>query len=72
MPHEGFVDPISEFTEHVTRATKASNGNSTPPVAEIMDGATITKMSRPLTESPPWRGLEEGWTCEETKRTVVE
>ena len=62
MPHEGFADPItsdgtgfrlnmaiSELIEHVTRATKASNVNSTPPVAETVDGATATKMSRPLT-----------------------
>ena len=62
MPHEGYADPImndgprfhldmpvSELTEHVTRAIKASDVSSTPPVVENMDGATITKMSRPLT-----------------------
>ena len=79
MPQEGFAEPIandgpgfhsnmpvSELTEHVTRATEASNGNSTPLVAETMDGATVTKMSRPLTEPPPHVGLKEGWTCKET------
>ena len=65
MPHEGFTDPItsdgtgfhsnmpvSELTEHVTRATEASNVNSSPLVLKTTDGATATKMSRPLTESP--------------------
>ena len=79
MPHEGFADSItsdgtgfcsnmhvSELTEHVTRATEASNVNSTPPVAETMDGATVTKTSRPLTDPCHARGLEEGWTCKET------
>ena len=69
MPHEGYVDPItndgprfcsnvpvSELTEHVTRAIEASDISSTPPVAKTMDGATVTKMSRPLTESPPCVG----------------
>ena len=69
MPHEGFADPIasdrtrfrsnmpvSELTEHVTRATKASNGNSTPLVVETMDGATVTKTCRPLTKSQPCVG----------------
>jgi len=64
MPHEGFTDPItsdktgfhsnmpvSELTERVTRAIKESDINSTPPVAETMDGETFTKTSRPLTES---------------------
>ena len=79
MPHEGFADPItsdetrfrsnmpvSELTEHVTRAIKARDVNSTPLVAETMDGVTVTKTSRPLTESPLHMGLEEGWTCKET------
>ena len=57
-PHEGFADPvtsdrtefylnipISELTEHVTRATEASNINSTPLVAETVDGVTVTKTS---------------------------
>ena len=62
MPHKGFADPvmnngprfhsnipISELTEHVTRAIEASDISSTPLVAEITDGAMITKMSRPST-----------------------
>ena len=65
MPHEGFADPvtsdgtgfhsnmpISELTEHVTQAIEASDVNSTPPVAETVDGATVTKLSRPSIESP--------------------
>ena len=71
MPHKSFADPvtsdgtrfcsnipISELTEHITRATKGSNGNSTPLVAETMDGAIVTKKSRPLTESPPCAGAQ--------------
>ena len=63
MPHEGFADPVtsdrtgfcsnmpvSELTERVTRPIEASDVNSTPPVAETTDGATITKISRPLTK----------------------
>jgi len=66
MPHEGFADPItsngtrfhsnmpvSKLTECVTQAIEASDVASTPPVVKIVDGATVTKMSRPLTESPP-------------------
>ena len=37
--------PVSKLTEHVTRAIEASNVNSTPPVAETMDGARVTKTS---------------------------
>ena len=63
MPHEGFTDPVtnngpgfrsnipvSELTKCVTQATEASDVNSTPPVVETVDGATITKTSRPSTE----------------------
>ena len=50
--------PISKLTEHITQATKASDGNSTPLVAKTMDGATVTKTSRPLTESPPRVGAQ--------------
>ena len=63
MPHEGYADPItndrpgfhsnmpvSELTERVTRAIEASDVSSTPMVAETVDGATIAKMSQPLTE----------------------
>ena len=46
MPHEGYADlvmndgpgihsnvPVSELTEHVTRAIKASNVSLAPPIA---------------------------------------
>ena len=62
MPHEGYADPvvnnrtkfhsnmpISELTERVTRAIKASDVSSTPPVTETEDGVTIAKTSRPST-----------------------
>ena len=78
MTPEGFVDPvtsdetrfysnipISKLIKRVTRAIEASDITSTPPVAKTTDGATVTKMSRPLTESPPRAGLREGWTCKE-------
>ena len=58
MPCKGHADPItndgprlhsnmpvSELTERVTRATEASDASSTPPVAETIDRAMITKMS---------------------------
>ena len=60
MPHEGYADPVtndgpgfcsnipvSELTDHVTRTVKASDVNSTPPVAKTMNRAIITKTSRP-------------------------
>ena len=69
MPPEGFADPVtrdgtrfrsnipvSELIKRVTRAIEASDITSTPPVAKTTDGATVTKMSRPLTESPPRAG----------------
>ena len=53
MPHEGYADPImndrpgfhsnmpvSELTEHVTRAIGASDVSSAPMVVEIADGVT--------------------------------
>jgi len=53
MPHEGYVDPITndgpgfhsdvlviKLTEHVTRAIEASDVSSTPPIAETADGVT--------------------------------
>ena len=65
MPHEGYADPVtndgprfhsnmpvSELIERITRAIEASDVNSTPPVAETVDGVIVTKMSRPSTESP--------------------
>ena len=58
MPHEGYADPVtndgpgfhsdmpvSELTKCNTRAIEASDVSSTPPVAETMDGVTITKTS---------------------------
>ena len=58
MPHEGYADPVtndgpgfhsnmpvSELTECVIRAIEASDVSSAPPVAETVDGVTITKMS---------------------------
>ena len=58
MPHEGYADPITndgpgfhsnipvnELTERITRAIKASDASSTLSVAEIVDGAMITKTS---------------------------
>ena len=69
MPPEGFANPImsdgtrfrsnipvSELIKCVTRAIEASDVASTPPVAKTTDGATVTKMSRPLNESPPHAG----------------
>ena len=69
MPPEGFADPItsdgtgfrlnipiSELIKRVIRAIEASDVASTPLVAKTADGATVTKMSRPLTESPPHAG----------------
>ena len=60
MPYEGYADPItndepgfhsnmpdSELTERVTRAIEASDVSSTPLATKTMDGATITKTSRP-------------------------
>ena len=62
MPHEGYADPImndgprfhsnmpvSELTERITRAIKASDVSLTPLVAETTDGITITMTSRPST-----------------------
>ena len=56
MPHEVYANPvmkngpkfhsdmpISELAEHVTRAIEASDISSTPLVAEIVGGVTITK-----------------------------
>ena len=58
MPHEGYADPvtndrprfhsnipISELTERVTRAIKASDVSSTHPVMETVDG--VTQETRP-------------------------
>ena len=63
MPHEGYADPItndgpgfhsdmpiSELTEHDTRAIKASDVSSAPPVAETIDG--VTHETRPTPTEP--------------------
>ena len=60
MPHEGYVDPItndgprfhmvmpvSELSKRETRAIEASDVSSTPFVAETTDKLTITKTSQP-------------------------
>ena len=62
MPHEDYANPVtndeprfhsdmpvSELTEHDTRAIKASGVSSTPPVEKTTDGVTIIKTSRPST-----------------------
>ena len=70
MPHEGYADPVmndgprfhsnmpvSELTNHITRAIKASDVSSTPPVAETADG--VTHKTRPTPIEPNGaRGLE--------------
>ena len=63
MPHEGYADPItndgprfhsnmpvSKLTERVTRAIKASDVSSAPPVAETADG--VTHETRPTPTKP--------------------
>ena len=70
MPHEGYADPImtdgpgfhsdmpvSELTEHITRAIEASNVSSTPLVAETVDGVTHETQPTP-TKPNGARGLE--------------
>ena len=88
MPPEGFADPItsdwtgfhsnipvSELIKHITRAIEARKVASTPPVAKIMDGATVTKTSRPLTESPPhvgaWGRPSQQWDQTYGRGTIV-
>jgi len=85
MPHEGCANPImnngprfhsnmpdSEHTKRVTRAIKASDVSSTPPIAETVDGVTITKMSQPSTGPHYTWGLKESWTRKETECVVIE
>ena len=70
MPHEGYADPItndeprfhsnvpiSELTERVTRAIKASDVSSAPPVAETVDGVAHETRSTP-TEPNGAQGLK--------------
>ena len=69
MPPEGFVDPItsdgakfrsntpvSELIERVTRAVKANDVKSTPPVAETTNGETVMKNEPTLDQIPTMRG----------------
>ena len=71
MPPKGFANPImsdgtgfhlnlpiSELIKRVTQAIEASDVASTPTVAKIVDGATVTKTSQPLTESPQHVGAQ--------------
>ena len=44
--------PVSELTEHITRAIEASNVSSTPLVVETTDGVMFTKTSRPSIGTP--------------------
>ena len=65
MPHEGYANPvtndrprfhsdmpISELTERVTRAIKASDVSLAHPVVETVDGVMITKVSQPSIRPP--------------------
>ena len=69
MPPKGFIDPITsdgtefrsntpinELMEHVTRAIKANDVNSTPPIAETTDAATVMKNELTLDQIPAMRG----------------
>ena len=69
MPHQGFADlvtndgpgfhsnmPVSELTECVTRVVKASDVNSTPPVAETAGRVTVTKNESTLDRIRATRG----------------
>ena len=51
-----FEHPYYRAHQAITRAIEASNVASTPPVAKTANGVTVTKTSRPLTESPPCAG----------------
>ena len=69
MPPEGFADPVtsdgtefysntpvSELIERVTRAVKANDVNSTPPVVETTNGATVMKNEMTLDQIPAMCG----------------
>ena len=75
MPHEGYANPVmnneprfysnmpvSELTERVTRAIEEGNVSSAPPV--------VRNHGRGDDHKDAW-GLEESWTCKETKCTVA-
>ena len=88
MPPKGFVDPVtrdgtrlrsnipvSELIKRVTQAIEASDVASTPPIAKTTDEPTVTKMSRPLTESPPragaWGRLDLQGDQMHSRRTIA-
>ena len=61
MPHEGYIDPVmndglgfhsnvpvSELTEHVTRAIEVSDVSLDPPIAETTDGVTHETQLTPI------------------------
>ena len=63
MPHESYANPatndgpgfysdmpVSELTEHVTRAIKASDVSSTPPVVKTAD--EVTHETQPTPSEP--------------------
>ena len=64
MPHEGYADPVmndgpgfhsnvpvSELTERVTRAIKASDISSAPPIVKTTDGV-MHENSKPTPSEP--------------------
>ena len=66
MPHEGYANPImndgprlhsdmpvSELTEHVTRAIEASDVSSAPPVAKNRGRGNTRKLQLNLTPTEP-------------------
>ena len=70
MPYEGYANPITndgprfhsdipvrELTERVTRAIKASDVSSAPPVAETTDGVTH-KTQPTLPKANGFQGLK--------------
>ena len=46
--------PISELTEHDTRAIEASDVSSTPPVAETVDGVMHETQPTPIEHNGAW------------------
>ena len=84
MPPEGFTDPItsdetefhlntsiSELIERITRAVKANDIDSTPPVVETMNGATVMKNEPTLDQIPTtrWGSRKVGLTKRHNARS---
>ena len=82
MPYEGYADPVtndgpgfrsnapvSELTEHVTRAIDASDVSSAPPVAETAYGATHEPRPTP-TEPNRAQGLRSSDADSENQSTA--